>query len=234
VGRWSIAGRSGAIDERRTLVLATFISGPEGLTPGARIYLAEDGAPEGSLGDAALDARAVTAARTQLDARRSALVTLNASGGPVEVFVEVLVPPLPLLVCGAGHDTLPVVRLAHELGWWVMVADSRPAYATRERFPGADEVVLSDDADVPQKVRIDRHTFVVVMTHNFLHDRTLLRALLVKLFSDRQIPVEKNLITYLITHMERSCAAARAVVEELDREALRAKRPVTRAFAADL
>jgi chromosomal replication initiation ATPase DnaA len=65
-------------------------------------------------------------------------------------------------------------------------------------------------------------------------DDMLLRALLVKLFSDRQIPVEKNLITYLITHMERSCAAARAVVEELDREALRAKRPVTRAFAADL
>ncbi|HEV2440722.1 MAG TPA: XdhC family protein [bacterium] len=167
-----------AIDERRTLVLATLVAGPEGLTPGARIYLAEDGAPEGSLGDAALDAPAVAAARTQLDARRSALVTLDASGGPAEVFVEVLVPPLPLLICGAGHDTLPVVRLAHELGWWVMVADSRPAYATRERFPGADEVVLSDDADVPRKVRIDRHTFVVVMTHNFLHDRTLLRALL--------------------------------------------------------
>jgi xanthine dehydrogenase accessory factor len=82
------------------------------------------------------------------------------------------------LVCGAGHDVIPLVRLAHELGWWVMVADSRPAYATRERFPDADEVVLADDAEVPRKVRIDRHTFVVVMTHNFLHDRTLLRGLL--------------------------------------------------------
>lgn len=167
-----------AIDERQTLVLATLIAGPDGLTPGARLYLAEDGAPEGSLGDPALDARAVTAARTQLDAHKSAVVTLDGPRGSADVFVEVLVPPLPLLICGAGHDVIPVVRLAHELGWWVMVADSRPAYATRARFPGADEVVLADDADVPRKVRIDRDTFVVVMTHNFLHDRTLLRGLL--------------------------------------------------------
>jgi chromosomal replication initiation ATPase DnaA len=65
-------------------------------------------------------------------------------------------------------------------------------------------------------------------------DDVLLRALLVKLFSDRQIAVEEPLITYLATHIERSCAAARTVVEELDREALRQKRPVTRAFAAEL
>ncbi|HLY23701.1 MAG TPA: XdhC/CoxI family protein [bacterium] len=167
-----------AIDERRTLVLATLIAGPEGLTPGARLYLPEDGAAEGTLGDPALDAAARAASRTQLDAHKSAVVSLAGSRGPAEVFVEVLVPPLPLLICGAGHDTLPVAHLAHELGWWVMVADSRPAFATRDRFPGADEVVLADDADVPKKVRIDRNTFVVVMTHNFLHDRTLLRALL--------------------------------------------------------
>jgi chromosomal replication initiation ATPase DnaA len=65
-------------------------------------------------------------------------------------------------------------------------------------------------------------------------DDVLLRALLVKLFADRQIAVEESLITYLITHIERSCAAVRAAVEELDREALRQKRPITRALAAEL
>jgi chromosomal replication initiation ATPase DnaA len=65
-------------------------------------------------------------------------------------------------------------------------------------------------------------------------DDALLRALLVKFFTDRQIAVEEALIAYLITHIERSCAAARAVVEELDREALRRKRPITRALAAEL
>jgi chromosomal replication initiation ATPase DnaA len=65
-------------------------------------------------------------------------------------------------------------------------------------------------------------------------DDTLLRALLVKLFADRQIAVEESLITYLATRIERTCGAARATVEELDREALRQKRPVTRALAAEL
>jgi chromosomal replication initiation ATPase DnaA len=65
-------------------------------------------------------------------------------------------------------------------------------------------------------------------------DDALLRALLVKFFTDRQIAVEESLIAYLITRIERSCAAARAVVEELDREALRRKRPITRALAAEL
>jgi len=65
-------------------------------------------------------------------------------------------------------------------------------------------------------------------------DDVLLRSLLVKLFSDRQIAVEESLIAYLATHIERSCAAARVAVEELDREALRQKRPITRALAAEL
>jgi len=65
-------------------------------------------------------------------------------------------------------------------------------------------------------------------------DDTLLRALLIKLFADRQLSVEENLVGYLTTRIERSFAAARAAVEALDREALRLKRPVTRALAAEL
>jgi chromosomal replication initiation ATPase DnaA len=63
-------------------------------------------------------------------------------------------------------------------------------------------------------------------------DDALLRALLLKLFADRQLAVEENLVGYLATRIERSFAAARAVVEALDREALRLKRPVTRPLAA--
>jgi chromosomal replication initiation ATPase DnaA len=65
-------------------------------------------------------------------------------------------------------------------------------------------------------------------------DDTLLRALLVKLFADRQVAVDDSLVSYLATHIERSFAAARAAVTALDREALRLKRPVTRALAAEL
>ena len=65
-------------------------------------------------------------------------------------------------------------------------------------------------------------------------DDALLRAVMVKLFADRQVAVDEALIAYLSTRMERSFAAARAAVDDLDREALRQKRPVTRALAAEL
>lgn len=65
-------------------------------------------------------------------------------------------------------------------------------------------------------------------------DDALLRAVIVKLFADRQLTVEESLVAYLVTRIERTFAAARAAVERLDREALRLKRPVTRSLAGEL
>jgi chromosomal replication initiation ATPase DnaA len=65
-------------------------------------------------------------------------------------------------------------------------------------------------------------------------DDALLRAVMVKLFADRQLAVDQALIAYLSTRIERSFGAARAAVQELDREALRQQRPVTRALAAEV
>jgi chromosomal replication initiation ATPase DnaA len=65
-------------------------------------------------------------------------------------------------------------------------------------------------------------------------DDALLRAVMVKLFADRQLAVDQTLIAYLSTRIERSFGAARAAVQELDREALRQQRPVTRALAAEV
>ena len=62
----------------------------------------------------------------------------------------------------------------------------------------------------------------------------LLRAVLVKLFADRQLAADESLLSYLLTHIERSFAAVRAVAARLDQEALRRKRPLTRALAAEI
>jgi chromosomal replication initiation ATPase DnaA len=64
-------------------------------------------------------------------------------------------------------------------------------------------------------------------------DDALLRAVLVKLFADRQLAVDESLINYVAVRIERSFAAARAVVSLLDDEAMRQKRPITRALAAE-
>jgi chromosomal replication initiation ATPase DnaA len=65
-------------------------------------------------------------------------------------------------------------------------------------------------------------------------DDALLRAVIVKLFADRQLAVDEGVVGFLATRIERSFAAARAAVARLDREALRLKRPVTRALAGEL
>ena len=65
-------------------------------------------------------------------------------------------------------------------------------------------------------------------------DDALLRAVIVKLFADRQLGVDDSVVGYLVTRIERSVAAARTAVATLDSEALRRQRPITRALAAEL
>jgi chromosomal replication initiation ATPase DnaA len=65
-------------------------------------------------------------------------------------------------------------------------------------------------------------------------DDALLRAVLVKLFADRQLAVDETLVGYVATRIERTFAAARAMVARLDEEAMRRKRPLTRALAAEV
>jgi xanthine dehydrogenase accessory factor len=64
-----------------------------------------------------------------------------------QLFIEVIQPPLPLVIFGAGPDAIPLVSLAKLLGWCVTIADGRPAYARRDRFAQADRVVLTSADD---------------------------------------------------------------------------------------
>ena len=144
--------------------------------PGARLVVRPGGATDGSLGNATVNAVAVGAAEELLRQERSEVRALTDQ---VRAFVEVLDPPLRLLVCGAGHDAIPLVRAASVLGWNVTVVDDRPAFLTRDRFPeAADLVTIEDPADAAKEAGADERTFVVVMTHNFLRDKEYLRSIL--------------------------------------------------------
>ncbi len=113
-------------------------------------------------------------ARDCLEAAGSRLLHLEGCAA----FVEFVAPPLPLVIFGAGHDALPLVAFATQLGWHVTVADGRPTHAQRHRFPAADEVLLLPRHDPLAALTIDAESIVVVMTHNFPQDVALLRALL--------------------------------------------------------
>jgi xanthine dehydrogenase accessory factor len=166
-----------ALEEERPICVVTVLeSEAPGIRPGARLVVGSDGDLTGSLGAEGLDVRAGAAAGELLSAERSEVRSL-ASG--VRAFFEVLEPPLRLLVCGAGHDVIPLVQTAAGLGWRVTVADDRPGFLTHERFPeAAGFVALGQPEEVASAAGVDGRTHAVVMTHNFLRDKDYVRSLL--------------------------------------------------------
>jgi xanthine dehydrogenase accessory factor len=168
--------RSALEAERPISVITVVESSNPDVDPGSRLVVRPGGTAEGSLGDAAIDAEAVRAAEALLREERSEIRQL---GEHVRAFVEVLDPPLRLLVCGAGHDAIPLVRAASVLGWNVTVADDRPAFLTRDRFPEASGFVrLDDPSDAADTASVDERTYVVVMSHHFLRDKEYVRSML--------------------------------------------------------
>jgi xanthine dehydrogenase accessory factor len=167
-----------ALDEERPISLVTALESetPELVAPGARLVVRPDGAVDGSLGQPDVDAEAIVAARELLADERSEIRTFVHG---VRAFVEVLEPPLHLVLCGAGHDAIPLVRAASVAGWQPVVVDDRPAFLNANRFPEASAFApVEEPAHVAKATPIDARTYVVVMTHNFLRDKEYLRAVL--------------------------------------------------------
>lgn len=169
-----------ALEEERPISMITVLdSAVPGVEQGNRMLVRPDGSTEKSLGNAALDAAAGEVALELLASDRSEIRDLPGPSGEARAFVEVLEPPLRLLICGAGHDAAPLVRAADGLGWRPVVVDDRGEFLNRDRFPeAADFVLLDRPEDVAKVAPVDERTFVVVMTHNFLRDKDYVRSLL--------------------------------------------------------
>jgi len=101
-----------------------------------------------------------------------------AHGANGTSFRQTIPAPPALLICGAGDDARPLAQFAREAGWHVTVADTRPAYADRARFPEVDRLLTGSAAEAVASAAPDARTFAAVMTHRFLDDLAFLRALL--------------------------------------------------------
>lgn len=168
------------ISRRETGVVASVVRVNNETAPltGTRLVRSANGDTQSNVPDTALGAQ-ITAHVARMTADDvSHMARFDSEHGPAQVFVEVIRPPLPLVIFGAGHDAIPVARLAKELGWHVTVVDHRPAYATRERFPCADAVIVATSPEIAQRVPLDRATVALVMTHNYLRDLEVLKLLL--------------------------------------------------------
>ncbi len=93
-------------------------------------------------------------------------------------FVEMIHPPVSLIIFGAGNDVIPLVDMASILGWETAVIDGRVNYAKKERFVNACQVMVSKPGDVLDQLSIDDQTVFLLMTHNYNYDMAMLRQLL--------------------------------------------------------
>jgi xanthine dehydrogenase accessory factor len=167
-----------AIEEQRPVAVATVLeSSVPNVEQGDRL-LAENGAVSGRLADDEAHARLADVVIDALSSGVTEVRELSAGRGDVRVFIESIQPPVRLVVCGAGHDAVPLVRLAASLGWNVDVVDDRRSMLNEDRFPGARSFIESAPADAATTANVDDRTHAVVMSHNYLRDRDYLRSFL--------------------------------------------------------
>ncbi|OMI90862.1 XshC-Cox1-family protein [Streptomyces sp. M1013] len=161
-----------------TVALARVVRGPSDLL-GRALLVRPDGTHEGGLGGHPdLDRTAAAEAGALLDAGRTGTVGLSEDGshcpGGLTLLVESSVPPPRMIVFGAVDFAAALVRAGKFLGHHVTVCDARPVFATRARFPEADEVVVDWPHRYLRQTRTDERTVLCVLTHDAKFDVPLL------------------------------------------------------------
>jgi xanthine dehydrogenase accessory factor len=139
--------------------VATVIAGPD---IGAKAVIAGgEGIVAGSLPDE-ITGDVLADAAELMGRERSATLAY----GDREVFIETVAPSPVLLIFGAGHVSQPLAMLGRMLGFRVIVADARATWATPERFPDVDELIVGWPDVVLERVHLDARTFVVITSHD--------------------------------------------------------------------
>ncbi|BDM71424.1 hypothetical protein HEK616_49110 [Streptomyces nigrescens] len=158
--------------------VARIIEGPAELL-GRALLVRPDGTHEGTLGGhPALDRTAIEETRALLDAGRTTTLEIGADGSqcgqPVVLLVESSVPAPRMIVFGAIDFASALVRVGKFLNYHVTVCDARPVFATRTRFPDADEIVVDWPHRYLDSQELDGRTVLCVLTHDAKFDVPLL------------------------------------------------------------
>ena len=147
------------VDAERLGATATVV---EGSDLGMKAVIdADDGIIAGGLPDGVVDD--VLADAHQLMEREQNRTLVY---GDREIYIETLAPPPVLLIFGAGHVAQPLSTMGKHLGFRVIVADARASWATTERFPHVDTLIVGWPDVVFEKFEPDRRTYVAVLNHD--------------------------------------------------------------------
>lgn len=160
----------------------------QGSTPrdvGSKMIVREDGTVIGSVGGGAFEKEtvdlAIHAIREGQPLRRRFILEEDLAmrcGGSMEVYVEPINPVQKLVIFGAGHVGAAISKVGAILGFWTVVVDNRPGFASADRLPEANEWVEGEYLETVERLPLDEHAYVVIATHGHGYDDKILQAVI--------------------------------------------------------
>ncbi|MGW1891516.1 XdhC family protein [Streptomyces sp. NPDC002004] len=178
-GREVLAAALAAAARGEAAAVARITRGPADLM-GRAVLVRSDGSWEGGLGGhPELDRTTAAEARAMLDAGRTGTLEIGERGSrcgqPLTLLVESSVPAPRMIVFGAIDFASALVRIGKFLDYHVTVCDARPVFATRTRFPDADDIVVEWPHKYLERTEVDGRTVLCVLTHDAKFDVPLLQ-----------------------------------------------------------
>ncbi len=199
--------------------VARIVSGPAELM-GRALFVGPDGGYDGGFGaHPELDRTVAAEAGAFLDAGRTGTLEIGEQGSrcgaPLTVLVESSVPAPRMIVFGAIDFASALVRVGKFLNYRVTVCDARPVFATKARFPEADEIVVEWPHKYLERTSVDARTVLCVLTHDAKFDVPLLQLAL-------RLPVAYvGAMGSRRTHLDRNDRLREVGVSELELARLR-------------
>ena len=152
-----------ALETEQLVALATIVAGPQ---MGDKLLIWPDGRYAGGIQSAALQEEVLAKAAPLLTEQRSELTSVENEGQESRVFIEVYPPPPKLIMVGAVHVAVPLATFGKELGFRTIVVDARGVFATPDRFPHVDELILRWPAEALAELTLNESTCIVFLSHD--------------------------------------------------------------------
>jgi xanthine dehydrogenase accessory factor len=152
----------------------------------AKMLVRDDGSMVGTIGGGCVEADVWQAAREVMESEKPRTLTFNLNqdpkydtglvcGGTLDIFIEPVLPPALLYIFGAGHVSVNLYKAARNAGFDVIVIDDRDAYANRDRFPQANEVIAEDFDQAMARLTPNESSYIVIVTRGHRDDMRVLR-----------------------------------------------------------
>jgi xanthine dehydrogenase accessory factor len=173
------------ISEGGEAAIATVIAASRS-TPraaGAKMLVRADGSILGTIGGGGVEAAAIVIACRVIKSGKPELHHFDlvpekepgmVCGGEMDLFVEPILQTPNLFIFGGGHISLALAKMGKLLGFKIAVFDDRPEFANRDRFPEADVVMAEDFDKVFPTLKLDRLSYVVIVTRSHKDDQRVL------------------------------------------------------------